>query len=464
LLANLSCTFPPPGWDAPAVPRNTGDATAGSALLPAQLLPYPANTWFNWSVFQNPAVSGTWHDELYLDEDLIQMVTRSNANFGSNWWLAINTGPMVVPGGRHSVEIYTDRLWEAHEDYDFRSDNQCTTQFLWQPPPLAPGSSIVTTPPQGEGGLANCNAFAFTRTPGTAWVASIGANEADVTFPLVVYDDYANSTTGLTHVIGSSARALPRTNFVVGSADGAPATVYPAVHRPIGAAARPVAIAVSDASGRRTPYGVGAWTSVSMPAGVSAQVFEAYLTPGLGVIETLTRIMGTSDLELLAFQPNIAAASAEDAQWVSIPRDGDDEYDDLAFPVPTTGWYLFVVARVDGQHIGEAVAYTLQLDDTSIVGTPVEIAAAPLAAAPSPAAGPMRLSFALARPEHVRLEVFDLAGRAVRRLADEALPAGPTARVWDGTDDRGAAVAPGHYWARLTAGTRVENLGVLRIR
>jgi flagellar hook assembly protein FlgD len=76
----------------------------------------------------------------------------------------------------------------------------------------------------------------------------------------------------------------------------------------------------------------------------------------------------------------------------------------------------------------------------------------------------MRLSFALARPEHVRLEVFDLAGRAVRRLADEALPAGPTARVWDGTDDRGAAVAPGRYWARLTAGSRVENLGVLRIR
>ena len=76
----------------------------------------------------------------------------------------------------------------------------------------------------------------------------------------------------------------------------------------------------------------------------------------------------------------------------------------------------------------------------------------------------MRLSFALAHPDRVALMIFDVGGRVVRRVIDESMSAGPHARAWDGTDDRGRAVPSGRYFARLTAGTRTETLGVLRLR
>jgi hypothetical protein len=50
----------------------------------------------------------------------------------------------------------------------------------------------------------------------------------------------------------------------------------------------------------------------------------------------------------------------------------------------------------------------------------------------------------------VRLELFDLAGRRVRTLADRELPAGATIFSWDGREESGAPARRGVYFARLT--------------
>jgi len=131
---------------------------------------------------------------------------------------------------------------------------------------------------------------------------------------------------------------------------------------------------------------------------------------------------------------------------------------------PVTGTYLLVVARVDASDVNKPAGYCLDLAPMGSVSAPVAFADVALAAAPSPAAGPMRLSFALAQPAHATLALYDVNGRVVRRLVDEELPAGPYARAWDGVDDHGRAVPSGRYFARLTAGTRTETLGVLRLR
>lgn len=455
----------PPGWSGPVVPRNTDDATNVSAPLPAQLSS-TTPTYFNWAVSTNAAVNATWRDEFNLDEELIQLTTHTNHEFVAKSWLAINTGPTSVDGGRHSLSLQVDAGHTVGEDYGDTYNNYWEGHFLWQPVPLASGSALFTRPPQGQldPGLPDCSAFEFTRSPGTAWVVSVGTTIPNQGFALVAYDDYVNSTTGLSHEIGRSPGTGGPTNFMVGSAAGAPATFYPAVMRPPDTPASYLPMAAADAYGRRIPTGAGSWPGVNLPANQSAHVFEAYLTAGIAESAHLTRFMGQSDLEVLAFPPDLPVMGRAQAMAISTPRDNDDEYDDLTFTPSSTGWYLFVVARVDGQHIDEASGYTFALEASGLVAAPNTFSDAPLAAAPTPASGPMRLSFALARSQRVRLEVFDLAGRAVRRLADEAFPAGPNARVWDGTDDRGAAVAPGRYWARLTAGSRVENLGVLRIR
>ena len=48
----------------------------------------------------------------------------------------------------------------------------------------------------------------------------------------------------------------------------------------------------------------------------------------------------------------------------------------------------------------------------------------------------------------LKLELFDLAGRRVRQISGQAL-AGAQELVWDGRDQSGDLVPPGHYFLRL---------------
>ncbi len=60
--------------------------------------------------------------------------------------------------------------------------------------------------------------------------------------------------------------------------------------------------------------------------------------------------------------------------------------------------------------------------------------------------------FDLPHPARVQLDIYDVAGRRVRRLvAGEAYPAGRHEAVWNGRDDAGQSVAAGVYISRLQA-------------
>jgi len=60
----------------------------------------------------------------------------------------------------------------------------------------------------------------------------------------------------------------------------------------------------------------------------------------------------------------------------------------------------------------------------------------------------------------VKLRIYDVNGRLVRKLVDGNLAAGPHVAVWNGTDDAGRGVASGHYYARLDAGTFSQKVGI----
>jgi hypothetical protein len=53
----------------------------------------------------------------------------------------------------------------------------------------------------------------------------------------------------------------------------------------------------------------------------------------------------------------------------------------------------------------------------------------------------------------VSIAVFDVTGRRVRSLVDEARPAGEQSVIWDGRDDGGRTVASGVYFYRMIAGS-----------
>lgn len=71
---------------------------------------------------------------------------------------------------------------------------------------------------------------------------------------------------------------------------------------------------------------------------------------------------------------------------------------------------------------------------------------------PNPSTQAARIRFDLPRDTHVRLEVFDLQGRQVARLADGTFPAGRHCAEWDGRGASRTKVQPGVYVYRLEAG------------
>lgn len=72
--------------------------------------------------------------------------------------------------------------------------------------------------------------------------------------------------------------------------------------------------------------------------------------------------------------------------------------------------------------------------------------------APNPFNPSTVIRFDLAEECETTLRIYDLAGRLVRNLVTEKLPAGRRSVIWDGSDNRGNRVASGVYFYQLQAG------------
>jgi hypothetical protein len=100
--------------------------------------------------------------------------------------------------------------------------------------------------------------------------------------------------------------------------------------------------------------------------------------------------------------------------------------------------------------------------------TPTGVDAAPArpplldlhAASPNPFGASTSIRYTLGRDAEVTAEVYDAAGRLVRRLGGGFEAAGAHEVAWDGTGDDGARRASGVYFCRIRAGG-VERTGRL---
>ncbi|MBD3366580.1 MAG: T9SS type A sorting domain-containing protein [Candidatus Eisenbacteria bacterium] len=72
---------------------------------------------------------------------------------------------------------------------------------------------------------------------------------------------------------------------------------------------------------------------------------------------------------------------------------------------------------------------------------------------PNPFNPTTRIRYQVPAPgEPVRITVYDLSGRLVRTLVDDAMPAGTHMAVWHGRDDRGKRMSSGVYFYRIEIG------------
>lgn len=74
---------------------------------------------------------------------------------------------------------------------------------------------------------------------------------------------------------------------------------------------------------------------------------------------------------------------------------------------------------------------------------------------PNPFNPSTTIAYKLEQPTHVRLEVYDIAGRLINTLIDQYQVGGRYSARWNADDTRGSKVASGMYFARLQVGDQV---------
>lgn len=128
-----------------------------------------------------------------------------------------------------------------------------------------------------------------------------------------------------------------------------------------------------------------------------------------------------------------------------------------AAPVTTEGTLVRVVLEVGDRFEHPTIEASARLDggDEIALGSQV-LAVVPRVHSlrenyPNPFNPQTTIEFGLPQSARTRLTVFDVRGRRVTTLVDEALDAGHHRVVWDGTDGNGSRVASGVYFYRLDA-------------
>jgi hypothetical protein len=77
-------------------------------------------------------------------------------------------------------------------------------------------------------------------------------------------------------------------------------------------------------------------------------------------------------------------------------------------------------------------------------------------AAPNPFNPSTTLRFSLAQAGHVRVSIFDAAGRLVTTLVDEVREAGAQAVTWNGRNEANRVVPAGFYFVRAESHGTVQ--------
>jgi photosystem II stability/assembly factor-like uncharacterized protein len=144
------------------------------------------------------------------------------------------------------------------------------------------------------------------------------------------------------------------------------------------------------------------------------------------------------------------------------------EDEDLSYPYyHTTGDTLGNLTKTfTAKVVKMAVATVAELarpDTTlSILGPGEEVSV--IAAYPNPFTARTTISFVLSSRAGVKVTVFNVEGRVVDRLLEEALPAGRCEVKWDGTGREGAPVSPGIYFIKVQTGRRTAAAKIVVLR
>jgi hypothetical protein len=128
-----------------------------------------------------------------------------------------------------------------------------------------------------------------------------------------------------------------------------------------------------------------------------------------------------------------------------------DSFFDITYRIDFVGAPGGPLSGRSGSTTGTIRMQTGQSVSTGAPQIAGEIGEVPLSSRPNPFGSPgTSIEFRIPVSANVVLDVFDVAGQRVRRLADERAPQGPHAMFWDGRDDSGKRLGTGVYFIKIT--------------
>ena len=458
------------GWSAPLVPTTGAPGTAASTVLPPVLNGGALTTYLN-AQFRNQAAGGAY---LFFDTIAVDDVAVVTDNvfgvLGLSNFIRNFTAPQTVRGGRHTLSMFPDSGGNVAEGDE--TNNRYGKQYVWSPLGLATGPAIVrAAPPAATAGFAavlegtndiawyNCDGL---RSPVPApsgntgqWlaVAALPGAASDVDLRLHLKSDSPTSGFAIAQAVSVAGpgqadyvlvncRAVAPAAFDVGAVGQAGAESYRAQ-------------AVSSTWLGSQP--AGAYGPFALGAGDLIALHEVWLPAGLRTI-ALADLGGdgvdwglTLHRGQLPYHARTSTAGVVGREWAAGPGQGETLFVD----VPQDGYYCLAVWKAGAADAGKAGTYRLTFSNgvAAVDGPGAQVP--PVTAlrdiAPNPFNPSTRITFDLAQAGPVRLEVYDLRGRLVRRLVAESRAAGRVEVVWDGRDEQGVAAASGTYVARLAA-------------
>ncbi len=146
--------------------------------------------------------------------------------------------------------------------------------------------------------------------------------------------------------------------------------------------------------------------------------------------------------------------SADGEEWIGLHSDCGFAFRPI---VVEEGQETIILARAV-----KAIEHVVSDDGEE--GEAVVLRTAMEAPYPNPFNPVTRLKFTLAVASRVELDIYNIRGRHVRRLAGQVFSAGEHVVVWRGKNDRDREVSSGLYIARLRAGSFVQSHRLMMVR
>ncbi len=470
--------FTPATWYAPLVPLAAYDTGASSVPAPTTLVGNAAQTWLATSMRNDcPRSQVICGAAVQLDGAQIELMPPYQLT-GGETASYLSSLAHTVTGGRHTLALKVDYAGWVVETNEY--NNNYGEQWVWSPlvmqdtgpfnrtGPPAPiaGWQDATT---GEAMYYNCDGLrmrvdtAQAQYRGLA-ILPVANRDADLRLHATSTDTKTGYRTPLAvsqwgpglsdFVIANSAVANGR-DYDVGvvSPDGNPDMQYTVETVP---SLRPLT----------NPTGVyGKW---NFAGGHLLDLREFNLRTGQWTIR-LDSYGHAIDWGISIYPIGVEHLGKSDVLPGGIAfSQGPGMAETMTVDIPADGWYCVAVWKVAAADLGVDGRYGLTLTRayTSDVGDlPSAIKVTALESIqPNPFNPQTKITYALAEPGQVVLEVFDLRGVRVRTLVAQSMPAGRHEAIWDGRDDARQGVASGVYMVRMQAGAVHEMRKVLLMK